>query len=175
MQDRPTGIWILGILNVLGGIGLLFASVYLSFNLDRVQPALDQLGLPPGLLAVGMYFLSGLTLASGVGMFLGTRWGWWCSTFYYVYGIVRNLSAMATVSMLADEIGTGDRGAEYYYMKFGGRAVVALLLYLYLLRGNVIEYFGVQDVNKGKAFGIQFGITMLLFGISTAVSWFAVE
>lgn len=155
---RPTGVSILAALHLVGG-GLLFGVQFLMFaNLEAMEESLRSIGIPPVLLIVGVMFLAILAIASGVGMWLGTKWGWWLASFYYVYSIFRNGSALFTVIAMADQLEGGSRGPEYYLFKHGIRIVVHFLLLLYFFKGNVIEYFGLATLSKGKAVGILVGI-----------------
>lgn len=170
MKDRPTGVTILAVLHLIGGVLLLFGQVVLLANLDRVSQGLDAVGIPPALLVMGVMLLAGIALVSGIGMWLGTRWGWWCAAFYYVYSVARHANAFVMVSDLADGLEGGSRGPGYYYAKFGGRVVIHLLLLLYFFKDNVVEYFEVQDQHKGKAIGILIGVTAAIFGIASGIS-----
>ncbi|MHC4876534.1 MAG: hypothetical protein ACYTGL_08545, partial [Planctomycetota bacterium] len=165
-----TGVTILAVLHLVGGVLLLVGQVMLLANLDRVSQGLNGVGIPPALLVMGVMLLAGIALASGVGMWLGTRWGWWCAAFYYVYSVARNANAFLMVSDLADGLEGGSRGPGYYYAKFGGRVVIHLLLLLYFFKDNVLEYFEAQDQHKGKAIGILIGVTAAIFGISSGIS-----
>jgi hypothetical protein len=170
MKERPTGVTILSVLHVIGGVILLGAQVMLLANFDRVSQGLDAAGIPPVLLVMGIMLLAGIALTSGIGMWLGTRWGWWCSVFYYIYSVARNANAFLVVSDLADELERDSRGPGYYYAKFGGRIVIHFLLLLYFFNANVLEYFETEDVNKGKAIGIVILVTALIFALSFGVA-----
>jgi len=173
MNERPIGVTILAVLHVVGGVILLGAQVLLLANLDRVSASMSSVGIPPALLVFGVMLLAGIALASGVGMWLGTPWGWWCATFYYVYSIARNANALLMVSDFAEELEAGSRGAGYYYVKFGVRVIVHALILLYFFKSNVVEYFGVTDVHKGKALGKLIGVTAAVFGVGVAISLLA--
>ncbi len=91
---RPVGVSILAVLHFIGGI-LLFGVQFLMFaNLNAMEESLRTIGIPPALLIVAVMFLAALAIASGVGMWIGTKWGWWLAAFYYVYSIFRNASAL---------------------------------------------------------------------------------
>ena len=107
MKDRPTGVTILSVLHLIGGVLLLAGQVMLLVNLDRVSQGLDAVGIPPVLLVMGVMLLAGIALASGIGMWLGTRWGWWCAAFYYVYSIAINANAFLMISDLTDGLEGG--------------------------------------------------------------------
>lgn len=173
MNDRPAGVSILAVLHLIGGVLLLGAQVLLLANFDRLQEGMYAVGIPPVLLVFGVMLLAGIALASGIGMWLGTRWGWWCATFYYVYSIARNANAFLMVSDLSDALEGGTRGPGYYYAKFGGRVVVHFLLLLYFFKSNVVAYFGMDDVHKGKAVGILIAVTAAVFGLSTGIGLLA--
>jgi hypothetical protein len=159
---RPVGVSILAVLNLLGGIAVFGAQFLLLVNLPSMEEPLRTLGIPPVLLIIGMIFLAVLTFASGVGMWLGTKWGWWLATFYYVYSVFRNASALLTIMAAADQL-EGTRGPEFYLFKHSVRIVISFLLLLYFFKSNVLEFFGMKDVSKAAAGGI-------LLGVGTAIT-----
>ena len=169
MKDRPVGVSILSALHIVGGVLLLGLQVFMLAKLDEVSKGLSDAGIPPALLIMGMLLLAGIALASGIGMWLGTRWGWWCATFYYVYSIARHANAFLTVSAFAEDLEGSSRGPGYYYAKFGGRVLFHFLLLLYFFKSNVLQYFGMEHVRKIKAVGILIAITFLIFIVSTGI------
>lgn len=173
MNDRPVGVSILAVLHLIGGVLLLGTQVFLLANLDRVSEGMNAVGIPPILLIVGVMLLAGISLASGIGMWLGTRWGWWCATFYYVYSIAINANALLMLSGFADALEDRSRGPGYYYAKFGGRVIIHFLVLLYCFKSNVVEYFGMHDVHKGKVVGILIAITAAVFGLLTGIAQLA--
>lgn len=159
---RPVGVSILAMLHLVGGVGLAVVLVALVVNRQAIGEPLQMLGMPPALLIIGVLFLAVLTIASGVGMWMGTKWGWWLAAFYYLYGVVRHGSALMTVAALADRLEDGMRGPAFYLIKFGVRIIVHLLLVLYFFRGNVRAFFGLTTVGKARALGILVGICLAI-------------
>lgn len=166
---RPTGISILAILLIVGGIVAFGAQFLLFANLEALEESLRSVGIPPVLVVIGAMFLTILSLASGVGMWMATKWGWWLASFYYVYSIFRNGSALLMVFTMADQLEGGSRGPEYYVIKHGGRILIQFFLLLYFFRGNVLEYFGLETLNKGKAVGILVGVCVAITVASSAI------
>ncbi|OYP29472.1 hypothetical protein CGZ80_25070 [Rhodopirellula sp. MGV] len=135
-----------------------------------MDESLRTIGIPPALLIAGVMFLAILTIASGVGMLMGTKWGWWLAAFYYVYSIFRNCSALLAIVAMADQLEGGTRGPDYYMIKHGGRIVVHLLLLMYFFKGNVLEFFGHETLSKLKAVGILVGICIAIMAATSAIS-----
>jgi hypothetical protein len=84
-------------------------------------------------------FLAILAIASGVGMWTGAKWGWYLGSFYYMYSVIRCIFAIVNVYLLfdqlpADEVTAMSRGPAYHYFKFGGRAVIHALIFLYFFK-----------------------------------------
>jgi len=160
MNERPVGISILAVLHAIGGVGLLVLQV-VFFLVPPVSESASSVGISPAVLAIGFMLLAGLGLSSGIGMWLGTRWGWWCGALYYVYSVARNFNAFLLVADLAE----GPRSREYYSAKFGGRVIVNFLIFLYFFKSNVLAYFGMTGFGKLKAVGILIAITATIFGL----------
>ncbi|QEG02806.1 hypothetical protein Mal15_69270 [Stieleria maiorica] len=136
-----------------------------------MEESLSSVGIPYVLLVIGVMFLAILTIASGVGMWMGTKWGWWLASFYYVYGIFRNGSALFTVVTMADQLEGGTRGPEYYMTKHGVRIVIHCLLVLYFFKPNVLEFFDMTTVNKARAVGVLVGICTALAVAMSAIGF----
>lgn len=166
---RPGGISILAVLHFIGGI-LLFGTQFLLFaNLQAMEESLHAIGIPPVLLIIGVMFLAVLAIASGVGMWMGAKWGWWLASFYYVYSIFREGSALPTVVAMANQLEGGSRGPEYYIIKHGVRIIVHFLLFLYFFKGNVLEFFGLETLSKPKAIGVLVGICIAITAAISAI------
>jgi len=172
MVARPVGVSILAALHFFGGLLLFGAQFLLLANLQAVDETLRSVGIPPAMLIVSVMFLSILAIASAIGMWKGAKWGWWLASFYYVYSIFRNGSALLTVIAMADQLEGGSRGPEYYIIKHGGRIIFHSFLVLYFFKGNVLEFFGTETVNKPKAIGILVGICVIIVVTTSAISFF---
>jgi hypothetical protein len=170
MKERPIGVSILAVLHLVGGVGLVAMQVWMLFDYERIAAGMSEVGIPPTLLFIGVLLLAVLGLASGIGMWIGTKWGWWCATFYYTYGLTRNFNALYFTWSISDEIPAGPRGASYYYAKYTARFCVSLLLLLYFFKPNVLAYFDMQGVHRGKAIAALATATAAIFGVASVVS-----
>jgi hypothetical protein len=167
--SRPVGVSILAVLHLVGGV-LLFGAQFLLFsNLEAMEDPLRSIGIPPVLLIIGVMFLAILAIASSVGMWMGTKWGWWLAAFYYVYSVFRNGSALFTVVAMADQLEGASRGPEYYMVKHGARIVIHILLFLYFFKGNVLEFFGLEALSKANAAGILVGVCIAITVAMSAI------
>ena len=162
---RPRGIAILSVLAIIGGVILLFVSILMAASSQNSSVSFTEMGFPPSLVLTAIAFLAALTLASGIGMWRGLKWGWWLGCFYYVYAVFRNGSALLTISEMSVDLADVARGPEYYYGKYSLRIVFNLLLILYFFKSSVLEYFGLTDINKLKAIGF---LVLTCIGISVA-------
>lgn len=167
--DRPVGLSILAVLHVIGGIVLFCVQFLLWSRFEEMQQPMQAIGVPPILLLVAVMFLSLLAIASGIGMWTGARWGWWAAAFYYIYSIFRNAAALITVAQLAEHI-EGARSPGYYVVKHTGRIIVHALILLYLMKGNVLEFFDLRSLNKAKALGLLITICASITLVTTALS-----
>lgn len=149
---------------------MLGVQAWLLTDFGRISRGMADVGLPPALFVASMLFLAGIAIASGIGMWLGRRWGWWVATFYYVYGIARAANGLFTVMAIEGDWEASARGPEYYYIKFAGRILVHLLILLYFFKPNVLEYFGTTDVHRGKAIGKLVTVTAVLAAIATGMA-----
>lgn len=145
---RPTLVGILAVLHVIGGAGTLVLVVGFGRQFGEVG---SSLGASPLLTQLSMLFLGALGLASGVGMWRGAAWGWWLAGFYYLYALFRNANALLLVSGMAEQLAGEARGPGYYYVRHVGRIVTHSLVLFYLFRERVLAYFGLAQIEKGRA------------------------
>lgn len=155
---RPGGITLLATLHGLGGAILVLVVLPMALlKSAALDTALAQVGLASIDVLVTFGFLGILYLSSGIGMWRGARAGWWLAVFSYVYGILRNLISLLLIPSLVDQFGSPARGAAYYYTQNAGQAVISALLVLYLLKRNVLEYFGLGNLTRKKGLGFATG------------------
>ncbi|MFZ3172454.1 MAG: hypothetical protein WA118_10815 [Carboxydocellales bacterium] len=152
VEQRPTGISILAAFNFLGGIGLLIVQAIYGSSFGEVS---EGIGISSWILIISLLFLAITGILSGVGMWKGSKWGWWLGSFYYGYGILRNTNALIVVLSVGDEMGLeGDRGVEYYIAKYSVRIAFYMLLFLYFFKDNVLEFFDLSCLPKLRSAGI---------------------
>jgi len=174
-SERPTGISILSVLHIISGIsGLaLFAFLLSRLNDPRMREGLDAIGIPFSLFVFVVGFLSLLILASGIGMRRSAKWGWYLGSFLYTYSIVTDVNALFTIGDILstfpiEEAAKATHSAGYYYVKFGIRLVLGVLIYLYFFKQIVRTYFGLQNTKKWPAVAIQFAVCIGI-GIAFAI------
>lgn len=177
-KKRPVGMAILSLLHIAGGI---FGAYYMISVLAQLGDNLgarqrfDVMGLPPVLLVVAAFFIFGLAIASGIGMWMGRRWGWYLGSFYYVYSIARSVNVIATIPVLMSSMSPGEvagmsQAPSDYYLKHGARIVVHLLIFLYFFKGNVREFFSLTEQKKWKPVLAETGICIGIAAVFTIIA-----
>lgn len=143
---RPTGVTILGVLSMLGGIGglfagasLLFLAVAITLNLtSEIRDALITAGYP-GLTGLGVALVTGLLyalgfvflilgvlfLAVGIGFFGGRGWAWTLGLAVSIMGIVLDIIQLAL-------------GSIFWFLG----VIIGFIIIYYLTRPHVKTYFG---------------------------------
>lgn len=181
-KKRPVGISILAGFHIVGGILGAIVIVFLVAQLGRKPEAqegfeqvLAMLGLPPALLVVAIVFIFGLSIASGIVMWKGIKWGWYLGSFYCMYIIVLNVNALFTIPMLMssaspEELANMSRGPTYYYVKYGGRVIFHILLYLYFFKGNVREFFSLTEQKKWKPVLAELGVCIGIVAVFSIIA-----
>ena len=162
VRDRPLGVTILSVLHLLGGLMILPLLAVLFANSAEAQKPLQELGLPFEVLVAGVCLLAVNSVFSGIGLFLGRKWGWWLAAFYYVYSIARHGNALFLTYQLTELDGGGGRGIGYHRAKFAGRIIVAVLILFYLFRDRVLDYFRFAPGGNLKRLGILVGVCILI-------------
>ncbi|MDZ4780530.1 MAG: hypothetical protein SGJ19_09785 [Planctomycetia bacterium] len=129
--------------------------------MSDVESPMQAIGVPPELEFVSVTFLALLTLASGVGMWRGAQWGWWCSAFYFMYGVFRNASAALMFLAYAEQV-DGPRDPELAVLKHCFRVLLHSLVFSYFMRPHVLAFFDLQELNKRAAFWKIVGLCLTI-------------
>lgn len=156
-RKRPLPILIFAVFHVVGGISILS----MLFNS----------GIITGFLFFSLFFLGLLTLFSGIGMWLGKVWGWWVGAFYYLYAVARSLNVLFLLKI-------GDQGIEMtgkYYIKYGGKMLISLLILAYFFHPKVRKYFFVEGKSKKRLIGFLLMPLFILFLISTVANLIIID
>ena len=166
---RPVWVSVLAVLHFVGGIVYLGTQFIFLANLKAIEPTLHTLGMTSGLMIFALMVLAIVSIASGIGMWIGVKWGWWLGAFYYIYSIFRNASAVLMVISMTNVLEVGSREPEYYLIKHSGRIVLHFLIFLYFFKGNVLEFFHLEGLSKPKAIGIMVGICIVISAVVSAI------
>lgn len=156
--NRPVGITLLMVLHLVMGLVLVGIQAWALSNLEDLTQRLNAVGIPHLVVLASTTIISVTALVSGVGMVMGARWGWWFAAFYYLYSILRNLGALATVHGMAQQLESEGTDPAKFYGKYLGRAAVSALILLYLYRASVLRYFRLESMNRLGAFLYLLGI-----------------
>lgn len=146
----------------LGGI-LLFALIGI-FN-SQLMEGMASIGIPGYYSLIAILVLACLSTLGAIGMWLGKKSGWWIGATYFVYVCLLSLQAVLQVPTLVEEFGEPERGVQYYYVQYIGRAIVHALLFLYFFKSNVTEYFQMGAVLWWKRLLVPILIAASIFGL----------
>lgn len=177
--NRPVGVAILAWLGMIGGVLGFIGVLVLLVVIPRVPAAsgvLRMSGMPLLLVAVVVSFILVLAFVSGAGMWMGRKWGWFAGSFLYMYSVVRNLHGLLVLPGIFESVGSeglAEMSHEpgYYYVKYGLRAIVQGLIYLYFFKQNVRDYFQISEARKLKVVLVQLVVCV---GLIASV-WFAAQ
>lgn len=139
---RPTGVTIIGILSIIGGLVMLIGGIslvtlaavlpILPMSDDQINSQLATAGMSPAMLSMVSSATGGLLLILGIaslvvayGLFKAKKWAWSISVVLSIISI-----AMGIVSIV-----TGNFGS------IASIAISGVILY-YLYRPHVKAYFG---------------------------------
>ncbi|MCX6708020.1 MAG: hypothetical protein NTW67_00005 [Candidatus Woesearchaeota archaeon] len=164
MKQRPILISILAVLSIIGGILLAILLPVFILAKDAMAEGLALFEIPFWFLIFSLLFLTALSLAGGIGMWKGTKWGWWLAQFSFVFDIFRRLFALINTMAITDEVPT-----KMYLRAIG--AIVNILFIWYFFKPDVLAYFNMQKIKKIKAMLIIIGINIAFVIISTALAY----
>lgn len=168
-MGRPVGITMLSVLAILSGVlgGLVVVMPFASqANLGELT---QHVGMPSWLLLGSLIFTALMSFLSGVGMWEGKPWGWWLAAFGFVYAMLKDANAIWMIPKLIERYGAPDRGAGYYYLKYGFRLFLSAAILAYLYRPVVRAFFRLQApifrslaLLIGAALGVFLGMFLLV-------------
>lgn len=104
-----------------------------------------------------------INLGSGIGMWLGKRWGWYLGAICYCYAIIRNSVALVQLSQILRVFNHLQQEAGLSYIKFSARIIGNGLILSYLFKSNVTNYFQVNNRSNWKKAGLVLGVTLIIF------------
>ncbi len=138
MGKRPIGVIILAGLHLLGGVAI---TVSLAMSL-RESPAKLFEGMAP-VFAVFTFALTGaFNMGAGAGLLMGRKWGWVLSFFFLSLMLLRNLTKVFLVPVMAQLKPASEIDAAY--SSFAIVILVQGLIMLYYFKSNVAEFFDLE-------------------------------
>lgn len=160
MKKRPIGISILAVLGVIGGVAILVMQAFIA---KHYGAAAEHTGVSAISMLVNLIVLGIWGLLSGIGMWIGKKWGWWLGATYISYSVLRNLNALLTISEIVAQNPDQSIDATKYYIKHIGRVIIHSLIACYYFKANVLEFFGYPIERRWKRILAYIGITILIF------------
>jgi hypothetical protein len=173
-QQRPPGVSLLSVLMLVGGVAMFLILLQQMATLESGSLA-NAMGmiLPVWLLLINFLLLAAVATAAGVGMWKGAKWGWQLGAFYILYAVFGNISSLVTVIILYDQFEATERGAAYYLIKHGTRVLIRVLVFMYFFKGNVLHYFGLENIAVPKAVGMLVAVCVSITLAFMAVGYIA--
>lgn len=160
MRKRPVGISILAILIIIGGMFSIIIRFYTSLRLSFTISIVT--------IASALFYLA-LTTLVGVTLWRGKKWGWWLGTSYLAYFILSYIHRALTLFVLHNQQISIPMGLSYELTKISINLIMNILIYLYLFKDNVMEYYGVNRESKLKYGLIVLGIGILLIAMLISI------
>ena len=161
-MKKPLLVSVLAVVSILAG--LLFVLV-IQFLLMMKEYALERLALYEVSYESFMFSMIAtavLYLAVGIGMWKGTKWGWWLAQFFFVHDIFSRLPISLNTITLTYQI-----SSNIYINTLG--SLVDILLIWYFFRPKTLAYFNMQKVKKIKSILIIIGINIALIIANTII------
>jgi hypothetical protein len=167
MGKRPLGITLLGVLyTVFGLLGAAGCAALLIFPsmpaLQIVRVVLAQLGLASTVQLIWGGVVSLLCLAAGLGLWSADPWGWWLGGLLTAYsGLESGAVLMGAVGLMQqpDTLAVGTP----LVIRYGAQTFLAVMVFLYYFKRNVIEYVGLRRQSKLAALAILIPAAVIAF------------
>ena len=170
---RPLLLGLIAAFHLIGGIGssvmLVLAAAspdfrpWLGAGTDAVVFVVTT--TPRLLLAFAVFF----------GIWRRPAWGWWVAVFSYCLGAMERLIGGALILLPDANLGMPAQGQPPIALMLAPMAfglLITCLLLAYLFTSRVVEYFRVEEVNRGKALGVLAAAAFLVGLATTALTTF---
>jgi hypothetical protein len=140
---RPTGVTIIAILNIIGGIIMLIGGIAAA-TFGAVLPSLpisesDLSGVPPMFLGAGAIAIGGILIIIGV------------LSFVVAYGLLKGMGWAWTLTLVLSIISIVINAVSIASGNFGGiiSIIISAIIVYYLYRPHVKAFFG-KGTGSGK-------------------------
>ena len=131
---RPAYLgWLAGYLVIYGAVLCLLQLIAYS-NLKQSGVAFDY---SPLLLFTSIISLGVLGVAAGSGLMWGKKWGWWLTTFYFLYAFCRE------VNTLLNPASTGLESTRSW-LSAGLGVLLSVVVLLYLYSHEILVHFQLE-------------------------------
>lgn len=155
---RPFGIWLLSMLHLLGGVLCAVGMCFVLWESFASRGA--QLEPPSWVMTTFLAIYGFLLLGSGLGMWLGARWGWWLGNFVYMWNLVVGLVQIPI--LLWNSGGSIVTDDPSRLVQNAISLAVMSLIVLYFFKRSVRDFFRLSSLKTGFAL-LLLGLVSLLF------------
>ena len=146
-QQRPIGITLLALLNLV--LGVLVICRRMQAIMDVYSHAEGSVTIANSLKVVifAEFAVALVAILSSIGMFTGTKWGWWLGALHWSWHLCRQGLLPVVLSFVTGQPFNSISGSE-----LRGKIAQSLLFYclflMYMFKSNVLDYFGLRRFNK---------------------------
>lgn len=138
---RPTYLALLaGYLAIYGGV--MFVLQLLAYT--NLKTTAESLGYDPLILLVAIIFSGVVSIAAGVGLWLGKKWGWWLSAFYFLYMFAQEITALFASGSLPSS-----GGAALLNAAIG--ILLSIVVVYYLFKNEQLAHFHLETFPRWKS------------------------
>ena len=141
MDKRPAGISIISFIYLLIACLGLFSSF---------SPSSANLFATATMLLMGV---------SAVGYYSGKKWAWWIVSTLTLFSIATNLIQLQVV---LNHTGSVSNILKYYLL-IGGKAVIQILILVFMFSTPVIKFFSLEKLKRTNLFFVLLAITVTVF------------
>ncbi len=160
LRRRPIGIWILSGLHLLVGLAFLSLPIIVIGMWLLNIPQAGGVKEPEWLIVGLLCGVSALAIVTGIGLWRGSRWGWWLAAFYYVS------SAFSFTFEMPVRIWQSLREDELFAViapLLLVRLAIHYLLAAYFFKRSVRAFYRLESLSIVKAIIILLSVTVALF------------
>ena len=163
-----------GMCFLLGGLGLrLVGKLLLRADArETLTEAMSLLGMVPYAVFGALLLVHVLQIVVGVGLWTGSRWGWWLGFFYFAHRALQKLLSFAFAIFASSPLVDVPLVANEFSASINSWAIIEFVSCIawlgYLLLPEAVVYFRVAQINQWKALGMAAVASVVYSGLFLA-------
>lgn len=165
----PVGVALFALYHIVVGLGAVGVMCLMLPGLLLNGNPLGPLEVQRLVFSAAATLLTAFMLFSGIGLLLGTPWGWWLTTFVYVNSVVISILTVIAVCGLGIGLAGAAGATPGFAVKHIIRNCISALILSYFFKDNVREYCDTQDVEWTHAVFANAGLTLSLAAVAFIV------
>jgi tetratricopeptide (TPR) repeat protein len=157
-SKRPPFVTVISILLFVFGIQYIVSLIFFrNFSIGA-----ELIGYNPNILLINIIISCIWSIAAGIGMLLGKKWGWWLGVLFFLNQIARQVNSLFTMGSISGELG--------FFQNPIIQIILSLPTIIFLFQKLILKYFKLDKFPKWKSSLILISSSIIIFLVFTILS-----